>query len=76
MFVVIYLLYAVVEQGHVLLLPNTFRTPGSMATLDSPFINTTDMCLELYYQFLGKGAAMNILLQREDFFELYLYQVI
>ena len=59
----------------MLLLVDTSRRTGHTAALLTPFIDATDMCLELFYSFLGKESWMDVELIREDQLTLKLLKV-
>ena len=57
----------------MLLLVSTGR--GSEAALLTPFINTTHMCAELFYNLFGSDASVDVELVREDQVKIQLNKV-
>ena len=60
-------LYLYAAAGHYLILENSDRRAGMSAALITPFMDTTNMCLEMWVKFLGSGyAAIKVTLIQED----------
>ena len=62
----LHLSFVLSASGHVLVLYDTDRKLGSESSLLSPFMNTTGMCMELFYHVLGDNVTVKVILQRED----------